>query len=345
MVSTRKIFENGKGVKMIDFSNCKIDPFRAYDGTNGSKICVIYENERYMIKFPTYSKNNKEMHYTNGCLNEHLASSIYQTLEIDTQDTILGIYNDKEVVACKDFCNPGDRIINFGMIKNQCINSEYNGFGTELNSVLEAIETQQVYDSIELKQHFWKMFVADALLGNFDRHNGNWGVIVNEINSSIRIAPVYDNGSCLYPQLLDSQMRRILQDINEINNRIYVFPNSVLKENDKKINYFDFLSHTKDKECLNALVYVHNHYNQKTVMDIIENAPISDVKKMFYETMISARNEKIIEKALELQKDFCLKLADGRYISREDYVDAVLDGRAPDLYQEKGSRIYEELER
>lgn len=80
-------------------------------------------------------------------------------------------------------------------------------------------------------------------------------------------------------------------------------------------------------------------------MDIIENAPISDVKKMFYETMISARNEKIIEKALDLQKDFCLKLADGRYISREDYADAVLDGRAPDLYQEKENRIYEELER
>lgn len=30
---------------MIDFTGCQIDPFRAYDGANGSKICVrIREN-------------------------------------------------------------------------------------------------------------------------------------------------------------------------------------------------------------------------------------------------------------------------------------------------------------
>ena len=38
---------------MIDFTGCQIDPFRAYDGANGSKICVLYQGERYMIKFPS----------------------------------------------------------------------------------------------------------------------------------------------------------------------------------------------------------------------------------------------------------------------------------------------------
>lgn len=72
---------------MIDFTNCKIDPLRAYDGANGSKICVIYNNERYMIKFPAYAKDNKFMHYSNGCLNEHVVSTIYRSLGIDTQET------------------------------------------------------------------------------------------------------------------------------------------------------------------------------------------------------------------------------------------------------------------
>lgn len=27
---------------MIDFTGCQIDSFRAYDGANGSKICVLY---------------------------------------------------------------------------------------------------------------------------------------------------------------------------------------------------------------------------------------------------------------------------------------------------------------
>ena len=287
---------------MIDFSNCKIDPYREYDGANGSKICVLYRGERYMIKFPVQARDNKEMHYTNGCLNEHLASSIFRSLGIDTQETVLGIYNGKEVVACKDFCEPGERIVNFGMLKNQCVDSMHGGFGTELSSVLEAIEMQQVYDPIALKKHFWKMFVADALLGNFDRHNGNWGVIINELSQTVRIAPVYDNGSCLYPQLLDNQMMRVLEDQKELDNRLYVFPNSALKENGRKINYFDFLTHTKDPDCLEALQYVHIHYKPSEVNRIIEQTEISDIKKRFYRRMLAERAEHIIEAAVQCQK-------------------------------------------
>ena len=171
---------------MIDFTGCQIDSFRAYDGANGSKICVLYQGERYMIKFPAHAKHNPQMHYSNGCINEYLASTIYQSLGIETQETCLGIYEGKEVVACKDFCATGERILNFGMMKNQCIDSIHGGYGTELESVLTAIDMQQIYDPIALRKRFWKMFAADALLGNFDRHNGNWGVIVNENTMEVK---------------------------------------------------------------------------------------------------------------------------------------------------------------
>lgn len=288
---------------MIDFTNCKTDPFRAYDGANGSKICVIYHDERYMIKFPARAKDNKNMHYSNGCINEHIASSIYRSLEIEAQETILGTYGEKEVVACKDFCATGERILNFGMMKNQCIDSEHGGYGTELESVLEAIETQQVYDPIALKEHFWKMFVVDALLGNFDRHNGNWGVVVNENTMQSRIAPVYDNGSCLYPQLTDEQMKFIMNDRTEVENRLYVFPNSALKEHGKKINYFSFLKDTKEKDCIAALEYVEKNYEEEKVKNIIESAPISETKKEFYLCMVRERKGQIIDKALQLQRE------------------------------------------
>lgn len=286
---------------MIDFTECQIDSFRAYDGANGSKICVLYQGERYMIKFPSYAKHNPQMHYSNGCINEYLASTIYQSLGIETQETCLGIYEGKEVVACKDFCATGERILNFGMMKNQCIDSIHGGYGTELESVLIAIDMQQIYDPIALRKRFWKMFAADALLGNFDRHNGNWGVIVNENTMEVRMAPVYDNGSCLYPQLTDEQMKAIMKDPKEIENRIYVFPNSALKEQDRKINYFSFLSTTKNKDCIEALRYVQQHYNEEKIKNILAKAPISNVKKEFYLLIIKERKNKIIDKALELQ--------------------------------------------
>ena len=93
------------------------------------------------------------------------------------------------------------------------------------------------------------------------------------------MAPVYDNGSCLYPQLTDEQMKAIMKDPKEIENRIYVFPNSALKEQDRKINYFSFLSTTKNKDCIEALRYVQQHYNEKKIKNILAKAPISNVKK------------------------------------------------------------------
>ncbi len=35
---------------MIDFTNCEINKFKYYVGKNGGKICIIYNNEDYMLK-------------------------------------------------------------------------------------------------------------------------------------------------------------------------------------------------------------------------------------------------------------------------------------------------------
>ena len=105
------------------------------------------------------------------------------------------------MVACRDFTEGGKRLIEFAQLKNTCIDSEQNGYGKELDSILEAVNEQTLYPADELRAFFWDMFIADAFLGNFDRHNGNWGLLVNEEEQSVEIAPIYDCGSCLYPQL------------------------------------------------------------------------------------------------------------------------------------------------
>ena len=53
--------------------------------------------------------------------------------------------------------------------------------------------------------------IVDGLIGNYDRHNGNWGVLVNDETQEIKLAPIYDCGSCLYSQLTDEQMEEILR--------------------------------------------------------------------------------------------------------------------------------------
>ena len=94
---------------MIDFSSCRIVPGKAYNGANGSKIAVDYAGTVYMLKFPPSGAGKPtELSYTNSCISEHIASSIFNLLGITAQETMLGYYQvgkkTKVVCACQDFC-------------------------------------------------------------------------------------------------------------------------------------------------------------------------------------------------------------------------------------------------
>ena len=57
---------------MIDFTDCKINRFKYYGGKNGGKICVIYDNKDYMIKFPPVNeKAVNDNEYSNSCISEY----------------------------------------------------------------------------------------------------------------------------------------------------------------------------------------------------------------------------------------------------------------------------------
>lgn len=57
---------------------------------------------------------------------------------------------------------------------------------------MDTIDKQQYVSPVELREHFWNVFIVDALLGNFDRHNGNWGFLYDDQTHRTEIAPVFD---------------------------------------------------------------------------------------------------------------------------------------------------------
>ena len=203
-------------------------------------------------------------------------------------------------LACADFTEGGKKLIEFVQLKNTCINSEQNGYGTELSSIMEAIEEQSLLPTDEFRDFFWEMFIADALLGNFDRHNGNWGILVDEPNQTAEIAPVYDCGSCLYPQLAMEDMKSVLDNKEEINKRIFVFPSSVIEENGKKISYFEFISSLKNEECNAALKRIYGRIDMEQLNNIIEETPsLLPAQRDFYKIMLWERKEKILDYSME----------------------------------------------
>lgn len=291
---------------MIDFTSCEVNKFKAYGGANGNKISIIYKDESYMLKFPPVPSRNKLMRYTNGCISEYLACNIFKSLGINTQETILGTYTDKRgkekiVVACKDFTADGKKLMEFAHLKNTCIDSEQSGYGKELSSIMKTIDEQILLAPNVIRTFFWDMFIADALLGNFDRHNGNWGFLIDEGLKTAEIAPVYDCGSCLYPQLSVDGMEKVLNSDDEINQRIFVFPASSIEENGKKISYFDFISSLKNPDCNEALKRISKKIDIDKIYELIEEIPtLLPIEKDFYKVMITERKEKILDYSMDL---------------------------------------------
>ena len=271
-----------------------------YAGANGAKIAVIYDGEQYMLKFQAPAPKNKELSYANSCISEYIGCHIFNSVGIAAQETLLGIYRkngaEKIVVACKDFTSPGIVLQDFASLKNTVINSGHSGYGTELSDITQAMEDQTAFPPALLKQHFWDMFIVDALIGNWDRHNGNWGFLYNTMTDEIHLAPVYDCGSSLYPQADESIMRNTLESQKEQDLRTFSLPLSGIKINGQRINYFNFISSLSYPDCNAALKRILPRINMEQIFTIIDETPFaSDLQKQFYKTMLQVRKERILD--------------------------------------------------
>ena len=289
---------------MIDFTELP-KRNKLYAGANGSKISVVYNGEQYMLKFPPYPVKNQDMSYSNSCISEYLGCKIFEKAGVPVQETILGTYKTKKgvekiVVACKDFTSVGIELQDFASLKNQIIDSERNGYGTELADILSVFDEQTAMEPEKIRERFWDMFIVDAFIGNWDRHNGNWGFLYHVQSDELTLAPVFDCGSCLYPQADERMIMKILADKQEINHRIFNIPLSAIQNNGKKINYYEFISALDNEECNRALLRILSRIDMKEIFNVIEKTPfISDLQKEFYRTMLMARKERILDYSIK----------------------------------------------
>ena len=288
---------------MLDFTNLPTKK-KAYGGANGSKLSVIYNDELYMLKLPMHALKNPNLSYTNSCTSEYLGCHIFNMLGIKAQETLLGTYKYhdkvKAVVACKDFTSPGVVILDFVSIKNQIIDSASNGYGTELSDIIDTINKQTVVDSEELKEHFWNMFVVDAFIGNWDRHNGNWGFLYNQETDKLEIAPIFDCGSALFPQIDDELIKKVISSKAEMNARVYDIPNSAILIDGKRANYHKVITSLEYKDCNKAIKRIVPKIQLDDINKLIDNVEeLSPLKKEFLKKILKLRKELILDAAFK----------------------------------------------
>ena len=285
---------------MIDFTNCK-EIVSTYAGSEKKKK-IIYEGNAYLLKFPDpVREKNSSLSYMNNQFSEYIGCHIIESLGLSVQETILGTYKDGEknkvVVACKDFTDNNNQLIEFTKLANS-VTAIDNIFKCRIEDVYLVIKNNNlITNKEEIIKDFWNLFVADALIGNPDRHLDNWGLLYNFTNNSYIFSPIYDCGSCLHALLSNEKKEFLLSNKTEMKNVAYNV-RSAYSINDKRIFYSSIFKNPP-LDLKEAILRIGPKINLNTINDIIDSTPgISDLDKKFFKESIRIRKELIIDKAI-----------------------------------------------
>lgn len=165
----------------------------------------------------------------------------------------------------------------------------------ELKDIFHIVESG-VYniDLEQLKEKFWNMFIVDCLIGNEDRHNGNWGFLKDIKEEKLTFAPIYDCGSCLFSVYTDEKMQECLNNNTKMQDCIKN-TSSAIRDNGSRIKYFEFITSLKSEDCNNALNRMYNKIDLDEVFKLINSIEvISDIRKKFYCKVIEGKYKEIL---------------------------------------------------
>ncbi|MCR5125892.1 MAG: HipA domain-containing protein [Treponema sp.] len=295
-------------MELIDFSNCKTS-LRVYGGSAGRKNGIIFNDKNFLLKFPgsTSGIQNVEISYTNSPLCEFIGSHIYDFFGIPCHKTMLGKKDGKLVVACEDFLADSDHLYEFAQLKVTFTphfvdsNGEItNGTGTDLKEILLTIEQHDFLQNMrDVKERFWDMFVIDAFIGNPDRNNGNWGIILHS-DKTFSLAPVYDNGNSFNNKWDDEKMKKVLSDSDLLKKECYEAKTCVFTLHGKRINPYHIIQNMEYTDCNAAMLRLVPKMKMK--MQKIKSS-ITELPENFGDLQVISK----------MQKEFFLRVLDYRF--------------------------------
>lgn len=274
----------------MDFS--KYERSNRYYGGSERKLGILIGESEYMLKFQKVTAFGVRYNH----ISEFLGSRIFALLGFSVQEVYLGTYEGEPVVACKNFIEQGEQFVPFNDVGESTLDQDKERYQYSYEDIMQMLlDNTKLTDVQETISLFWDMFIVDALLGNFDRHGSNWGFIKKD--NKYRLAPIFDNGSCLFPAMTEEDiMQKILDSPEETEKRVYEFPTSQIKLHGKKSSYYEVISSLAFPECNAALVRIYERMDLRQIMELLDiTEGISEIHRKFYCHMLLERYNKIIK--------------------------------------------------
>lgn len=269
----------------------------------GSEIKRTYfiNNKKYMVKFPDpVSKEENTISYINNQYSEYIGCKVFELFNIDVQkvELVKCKVNDKIKVAvmCEDFLKDNETLVEF---KNLAFSLDFEKkYTNEIKDIFKMIKS---VDNLENKEnfeyYFWKVFIVDTLIGNTDRHLGNFALINK--NNNYKLSPIYDCGSCLHPIFSEDEIIKLLKS-NELKN-ISINLKTAYKSNGKTLNYLEAYQ-LMPKGLKNTLTDMYHLIDMDKIKSIIDSIPLlTKERKEFYYKTICFRKTEIIDKYYNLK--------------------------------------------
>ena len=264
---------------------------RYYTGAERKKGILI-QGEPYIVK---YAKNSPQG-ITYSHISEYIGSHLFQMVGLEAQQTFLGTCDGNPVVVMKDFIGEDEIFIPFNDVGDSTLEQSRERYQYTYHDIMQMLEENMKLTDVEgTIQHFWNMYLVDAWIGNFDRHGSNWGFLKKD--NRYRMAPIYDNGSSLFPRLnTDMKLQEILDSEEEMLKRVYTFPTSQILLQGKKSSYYELIDSLQYEECNEALMRMKPKIDLEKMEKIIDGVEeISALRKTFYKRMLYLRYEVMIK--------------------------------------------------
>lgn len=284
---------NDTMVKEGDFVDYTRYPLsgRYYTGAERKKG-ILVKGEAYIVKYAKNSPDGMTFSY----ISEYLGSHLFLQAGFEAQQTMLGTCDGCNVVVIKDFIGEGEQFVPFNDIGDSSLERDKENYKYTYEDIMLMLRENTKLTSVEETcSSFWDMYIMDAWIGNFDRHGANWGFLKK--NNRYCLAPVYDNGSSLFPRLnTDEKLLHVLNSKEEMDKRIYQFPTSQILLNGRKSSYYEVIDSLNYEECNKALIRMKERIHLDAMESFVKNIEnISQVRQEFYCTMLQERYVRLLE--------------------------------------------------
>lgn len=223
-------------------------------GTRNKKVLIEPEtNITYFLKFPLIRPNRD---YTPENWSEVIAYEVGAMLGFNVLRYDIAEYNGK--VGCisksmtehdkEDLIEGHSILTRHDSTYNPEEKSDYARYTFDF-----VLRSLKFFDAEFFIDDFVKMLVFDAIIGNSDRHQSNWGIIRYQeeigwhtFDTKMKAAPIYDSGCCLGREFGEEQIKQFLSEQGKFDKYIRKGTSELrVSETEKKPTHESLLTHIK----------------------------------------------------------------------------------------------------